>query len=157
MAKQRPYALMRRLWNDGDHSHSDIAEIAGIDVDSVTKWLARQPGYPGLIKARRLTCPTCGKEFDCWSHGAKASRRYCSQWCGHEARRIAWFQQGRRKRGLPPVEPPPRRTRMRFGVLSRSDKRVIDEARREARERGIAYDVVLKEWKFVPQKGSTRT
>lgn len=146
MAKPRPYALMRRLWNDGDHSHSDIAEIAGIDVDSVAKWLARQPGYPGLIKARQLTCPICAKAFEWWGSG---QQRYCSQRCAHEARRIAWFRKSRSERGLPPVEPPP--PRMRWRNVSRADMRIIAAARQEARERGVAYDVVLKEWKFIPE------
>jgi hypothetical protein len=141
-------ALMRRLWNDGDSSHADIAAAAGLSVDTVANWLASQPGYPGIITPKSVVCAICGVAFPSWRQGG---RLYCSMVCRQEGTRQRWFAWKRRDRGLPAAPPPPRR---RLSDLSQADRRVVEAAVEEARERGTTREAVLAEWKFEPQRNT---
>jgi hypothetical protein len=141
-------ALARRLWNEGDSSHSDIAVATGLSVELVAKWLAKQPGYPGIIQARTLMCRKCGAPFQHWGRGPAA---YCSAWCRREARAEQFWRASRLRKGVSLEEPPRRR---QFMGLSEGDRLVVKKARREAKERGVTVDAVLAEWKFVPERST---
>jgi hypothetical protein len=148
------YRLRRivRLWDRGNSSLTDIAEAVGISVDTVTEYLAQQPGYPGLINPKRVRCVICGADFET-SH---AQRQHCSPECIAESRRRSFWRCMRRRRGLPADgDPPPRRQWRGKTQQSASDARIRREARAEARERGITPAAVLAEWKFVPQRSSS--
>jgi hypothetical protein len=147
-------ALARRLWNEGDSSHSDIAAATGLTVESAAKWLAKQPGYPGIIGPQRRCCRRCGAEFEHWEPGRRGRFSvYCSAWCRKEAHRELWWRSMRKRKGMSLEDPPRRR---QFMNLSDADKVVLEAARREARERGISRDEVLQEWKFVPERSTAR-
>jgi hypothetical protein len=89
-------ARMRKLWNVGDSSLSDIAAAVGLPVDEVEAYLHAQPGFPDVIDARPATCqaPSCGREFAAW-HKAQ---RYCSDRCRHAGTTRRWRECQRRKR-----------------------------------------------------------
>jgi hypothetical protein len=147
-------ALARRLWNEGDSSHSDIAAATGLTVESAAKWLAKQPGYPGIIGPHRPCCRKCGAEFDQWEPDRRGRHSaYCSEWCRRESRGLQYWQAKRRRLGL---RADPALRRRQFMGLSETDKLVVEKARQEARERGISRDEVLAEWKFVPERSTAR-
>lgn len=139
-------ALMRRLWNEGDSSHADIAATTGLSVDIVAEWLAKQPGYPGVISPRMVTCAVCGVPFPCWR---QAAHRYCSAICAGEARRRTWRHHKGKRRGTRSSC-----TSRKWRGLTLADQRIVEAARQEARERGVSRDAVLAEWKFEPERST---
>ena len=95
-------ARMRKLWNVGDSSLTDIAAAVGLPVDEVEAYLQAQPGFPDVLDARPVICqaPACGRAFEAWH----MAQRYCSDRCRNAGTTRRWRECQRRKRGVVPAE-----------------------------------------------------